>query len=324
MGREALLAVALCAPALAGCILDRLGSAPLEGEGGSTTTTTTSSSGGAAGAPVVGGGGGAGGGSGGEAGSAGGMGGAGPALADSGLVVRYFLDEASSGTAPAIATDSAPVPLSLSLDYGASGNLSFVEIDASHRGLEWTAAGGDGRAWINPLASTKIQTRINGVQRVTIELVVEVKGATLDAHIAGITSNGCGTYCDNLMLFTNGDDDLRLHVMDVPVAGWAPTWTSLGRVVLHVVMDSTLGASSERARLYIDGALQPPAGAIPPLAMGAAVDVPSDGYFSLGNRDPADQSFAGSMHYAALYDVAMSQARIATHAARLTASDDTR
>ncbi|MGC1951708.1 MAG: hypothetical protein WA970_03875, partial [Gammaproteobacteria bacterium] len=66
-------------------------------------------------------------------------------MVDTGLVTRYYIDEASSGTSPTQVSDSSPNAYHLTnVDYG-SGNMAYTEV-SGNRGLESTSTAGTQRA----------------------------------------------------------------------------------------------------------------------------------------------------------------------------------
>ncbi len=294
------------------------------------------------GAGVVGGAGGDGGASSGGSGGVGGTGGVGgaggvggsvPVLVDRGLLTRYYLDEADSGRGPTEVNDAAPDPLTLSLEYGdlsvgaggaggagGSGptgpNVTWVEVDGN-RGLRWSVAHGSGRAFAS-VSGTKILD-LDGLTEATIECVVafdggEASGTVCDrvAHV-GVNDNGAFTLCS-----IDGDRaDFRLN--GTAAHAWPVGLSSLGRVVLHVVFDSARALEEDRARLYLDGALQAPSSAAVPQAPIAL----ASGQYVLGNRVDDAGSMEGTIFYCAHYTVALSPDEIANNASVLIVDDDT-
>ena len=306
--------------ALAGCHLAG-GLSGLEyvddaGAAGGTTTTggtgatgATGATGGTGGIGGMGGTGTAGGGDGGTA-----TGGA-PALDDSGLIVRYFIDEADSGTVAEL-QDSAPSPLPLSIV--ASSVMSFTEI-GGNRGLTWNAIGLDDRASV-AIDGTKIHQRLQGSTTATIELVLDLREATTSAsrisHIGWDTENG------RLTLRTRDAQLILFHVSDgVPVGEFPVDLAGSGRVVIHAVVDTDLTTPSDRARLYVDAAPVAATGGTPQ-ALGATIDLSTGRHYVLGNREIGGRSFVGEMFYAALYDEALDPGTIANNTAALQLSDD--
>ncbi|WP_437565958.1 LamG-like jellyroll fold domain-containing protein [Sorangium sp. So ce542] len=317
--------VVACAPEL------RLGELPgaASGAGGGGSSAAggdaLSGGGGAAGGGTAGAGAAAGGGSGG--GGAGGLDCALDAscLTDDGLVVRYFLDEAATGSAPAQVEDAAAAPMPLALTYGPE--MSFAADGAAHRGLSWTAAGADGRASAL-IDGTKIQSALQGTVAGTIEAVLRVaevvEGGSRIVHIGMDAEGGRFTLRSEtpgqIVLWWNGDFCGGAWDAELPE-----------RAVMHGVFDSTVQEpAADRVRLYINGA---PARrrnsvggycgmhvSVPPL--GTTLDFPDGRHLVLGNRELGGRTFSGALYYAALYARALTAAEIERHAAALLHGDD--
>jgi hypothetical protein len=326
--------------ALGGCsFLEDLD--PLQsGAGGagttSSSTTSTSGGGGAGGATS-------------STTSTGGAGGAGGSidpcgtpvagkLVDCGLVARYFLDEAASGTSPVAVLDAAPNPLHLPTSY--LNQLAYTE-DAGHRGLRWPVAAVDGGP-ATAVAGSKLQG-FDGGTTLTIEVVVDIDQATSDTF--RICNLGAGPYS----AFALGAD-LPEVVRNVPVIGppinvelrgrfttsdysyarFPVALGQIGRVVLHAVIDTTESVRTDRMRLYVNGTriavdeLYSELGDGLGPAQGEALFVEATETFSIGNRTLGGRSPEGTIYYTAIYDHALEQAQISHNALELLANDDTR
>ncbi|XXX72421.1 hypothetical protein WMF30_32720 [Sorangium sp. So ce134] len=246
-------------------------------------------------------------------------------LTDDGLVARYFLDEAATGSAPTQVEDAAEAPMPLALAYGPE--MSFAADGAAHRGLSWTTAGADGRASAL-IDGTKIQSALQGTVAGTIEAVLRVaevvEGGSRIVHIGTGSEGGRFTIRSEtpgqLVLWWNGD-----------FCGGAWNAELLERAVVHGVFDSTVQEpAADRVRLYINGIparrIQSVSGycgmhvSVPPL--GTALDFPDGRHLVLGNRELGGRTFLGALYYAALYARALTAAEIERHAAALLQSDD--
>ncbi|WP_437720344.1 LamG-like jellyroll fold domain-containing protein [Sorangium sp. So ce861] len=330
--RIALLSlIVACAPEL------RLGELPGSGAGGGSSAAggdarsgsgASGGGGGAAGGGTAGAGAAAGGGEGGSAG--GGAGGLDCALdssclTDDGLVARYFLDEAATGSAPTQVEDAAAAPMPLALTYGPE--MSFAADGAAHTGLSWTAAGADGRASAL-IDGTKIQSAMQGTTAGTIEAVLRiaevVEGGSRIVHIGMDAEGGRLTLRSEtpgqIVFWWNGDFCGGAWDVELP-----------DRAVMHGVFDSTVQEpAADRVRLYINGV---PARrrnsvggycgmhvSVPPL--GTTLDFPDGRHLVLGNRELGGRTFSGALYYAALYARALTAAEIERHAAALLQGDD--
>jgi hypothetical protein len=108
------------------------------------------------------------------------------------------------------------------------------------------------------------------------------------------------------------------------VAEWSVDLLSLGRVVAHIVLDTTLATATERVRLYVNGSDQGAPGVLsnPPL-LNAETELiaPTDSY-ALGNRTIGGRSFQGTLYYCAMYSTALTPAEVQQNAAVLMMDDD--
>ncbi|WP_437963729.1 LamG-like jellyroll fold domain-containing protein [Sorangium sp. So ce260] len=246
-------------------------------------------------------------------------------LTDGGLVARYFLDEAATGSAPTQVEDAAEAPMPLALTYGPE--MSFGADGAAHSGLSWTAAGADGRASAL-IDGTKIQSALQGTIAATIEVVLRVaevvEGGSRIVHIGSGTEGGRFTLRSEtpgqIVFWWNGDFCGGAWDVELPE-----------RAVMHGVFDSTVPEpAADRVRLYINGV---PARrrssvggycgmhvSVPPL--GTTLDLPDGRHLVLGNRELGGRTFSGALYYAALYARALTAAEIERHTAALLASDD--
>jgi hypothetical protein len=175
------------------------------------------------------------------------------------LVVRYFIDEAASGTAPAELLDAAPEPFDLPLTYG--GVMQYTE-QVGHRGLRWTAAGEDDGAFA-AVAGTKVFD-LDGSTVGTIEVVADIDQVTYLgtrlAHIGGGVDSGL-TMASSFS-WVRGEpevaDATRVEIRTgysdrVVTSYFQVNLFRLGRVVLHAVVDTSASAVEDRTRLYLNG-----------------------------------------------------------------------
>ncbi|WP_156338754.1 LamG-like jellyroll fold domain-containing protein [Chondromyces crocatus] len=241
----------------------------------------------------------------------------GTALIDAGLLVRYYINEAASETAPAHLLDATPEPVNLALNYG-NGNLSFTEI-AGHKALSWSTIDDQGMASAS-LVGTKIRSALGGATRLTLEVVTNVETTSNNSPRLVALGFNDGLQQFNLYI-RNGPSRLRL-VMNEQEANTWPLSTPSGRVVLHLVMDTAQPSAADRWRLYRDGQLVP--GALPgsPLPEGTTLDLSKPSSLVLGNQLAGSRSFRGKLYYVALYSIAFEAAQVAVNAALLTDNDD--
>lgn len=235
-------------------------------------------------------------------------------LVNTDLVVRYFLDEAASG-AGVTAMDSAPNPLNLSVSYNSNeGQPNYVQ-EATGRGLEWTTADRNGVAEV-AANNTKVQSMLNTKTKATFELVTRMDSTAGYNRTFGIT-NGMATV---FTLLTVGTGAYAFNLNGGELGRWNGNY-SAGRVVLHVVYDSTDGTAANRVRFYVNGMQQPSTGGNAP-NQNAPIGVGPNDWLALGNRDSEGRCIDGVIYYAAMYANALSATDIANNFAILSANDD--
>lgn len=237
-----------------------------------------------------------------------------PSLVDTGLVVRYFMDEATGGTAPLNLLDSAPTPLPAPIDYG--GQASFTD-ENGNQGLQWDSAEVAGKAEV-AFGATKLYDRLRPARTVTIEVVADIQNA------------GTNTEGSNIAGLRGGNPDFMLTVRGADIVFYRPfgslgaIWADVNvqqRMVLHLVYDSTDPTSANRIELFKDGVLIPKTTSSPP-AQNQTVGLGSLDSLMIGNNRNESRSIEGKIFYVAVYDQALSQADISTNTARLFADDD--
>jgi hypothetical protein len=237
-------------------------------------------------------------------------------LVGRGLVVRYFIDEAASGTVPKTLLDSAPSPLPLTIFYDA---MSFDEV-GGNRGLRWSAITQLGRVSA-PIGGTKIQTELHGSKTGTIEVVVDVEATAKYGRICHI---GYDILAGFFTLRINTPDTISFnyHSGNNPAGTWPLDHAAAGRQVMHLVYDSTRSVPEDRARLFLDGKLQTPLGGTNPVDPNDGLNMPASAHFVIGNAEVGDRGIQGTVFYMALYSEALTDAELSQNATALLASDD--
>ena len=235
-------------------------------------------------------------------------------LSDRGLVARYWIDEAASGTAPTELEDDASSPLSLPLTY--TDDMAFG-VPGGHRALSWSAVEQYGRASI-ALDGTKIQNALEGNAQATIEMVVEIAGASS----VGSRLMHVGTSNESRFSLEARAALLEFYWNDSALLGnWNVDFASEGRMVLHLVLDSARASAPERVALYLDGQRLTRVGGTPP-ALDDVAKLLAGRHFVIGNRESGARTLAGNIFYAALYDVPFEPLELQSAAAALELSDD--
>jgi hypothetical protein len=276
-----------------------------------------SSAGGGGGGAAVGAMGGAGAGGAG-AGGGGGTGGGPLGLVDDQLVVRYYLDEAASGSSALLGLDAAQSPLNL--PYLWQGSMAYTEDAQGNRGLTWSSTGEDGRPQ-EYVDGTKVAAALTGTTSATVEIVADIQDMNdfnRLFHVGTGTENGrfavmgCSGGGGALCLYWHGADIAGAWVFDVTLAG---------RAVYHFVLDTLEALPADRVRAYVDGTLIPgdPGLVVSP---GDTLTVGAGAQLVLGNRVTGGRSPQGTLFYAAMYGKALTQAEIEQNVAVLLADDD--
>jgi len=247
-----------------------------------------------------------------------------PELVDRELVVRYFIDEAQSGSSPETLDDAAdplvghPVALQLQYDDVDSDERLAFTLTNENRGLSWAHAAHDARASVL-VEGTKLHETLDGTTAATLEAVINIDAVT--TYHSRIVHFGDGEKSGYLTVSSDGDDSLNVYWQDVKLGNWSVPFIG-GRHVIHVVIDTSLEAPDQRMKLYLDGddSVEPTDSMAPD--RDDRLELPEDSYFVLGNREIGDRSFEGVLHYAAVYAAALTVDEVGDNARELMVRDD--
>ncbi len=242
------------------------------------------------------------------------------ALVDTGLVVRYYIDEAASGQVPgAVLDDSVAPDFDLAITYD-STNLNYNEI-SGNRGLESTSVDGVQRATkLISNGSDKVRDNLESTQKATFEIVARIDNFNsstgrcfvINEDVTGDIVIGLGgTSGTTAKVYW---DTVLMRTFDPGTA----------RAVWHIVYDTTQATANDRVKVYKDGVLQSPTVDANP-ALNATLTMATDSRMFMFNRGTVsfDSAMDGVIFYGAIYSVAMPQADITTNFDILTADDDT-
>lgn len=240
-------------------------------------------------------------------------------LVNTGLVARYFFDEAASGTSPTAVVDHSGNSFDLN-DVNYSSTMAYTEL-GGQRGLEATATGGSHYArrvladGTDPLHAT-----LDGGQHYTLEVVV--RGDAFPA------SNG-----RVIVVNEQNTSNPEIGIAGTSTTNWNFGWNeslfSIGNLgtakqVIHVVVDSTLDgtAGNERIKVYQNGTLftvgNAPVGLNDTLVLGAPVD-----WIAFNRGNPPDaRSMDGVLFYAAIYTHSFTASEVAANDDILSVDDD--
>lgn len=241
------------------------------------------------------------------------------ALDNTGLVARYFFDEAASGQVPTEALDGSGVgtPVNLPITYGNS--LAYTEV-SGNRGINSSSASGNGVIKsATLLTGNKIYDALNGSTTATLEYVVDITGYNQGGgRIFGLMNGNSG---DGTFLMTGdnlGDTNAEIRVNGRVVYDVA---SPLGRHVIHVVLDTGQISSADRAVWYLDGVAQ--SNEANNLGLNETLAFATTTLVGL-NRPDATRGAAGTLFYGAIYSAALTPSQIAANASELSTADDTR
>jgi hypothetical protein len=233
-------------------------------------------------------------------------------LINTGLICRYYLDEAASGSAPTQVNDSSGNAYHLTeVNYG-SGNLAWTEV-SGNRALESTSLTGTQRARRSvDNTADSLRTALAGTASATIEMVLDVQtGNGSTARVFAINDRAGGS---PVFGFTVTNTSFRTYWNG---SALGDTNIVNGRHVLHAVIDTTLG--SNQYKLYLDGSIIVQGSTSGTLTIGSNVDLIA---FNRESSGSFDRSWDGVAYYLAMYAGAFSEANCVTNFDILTLDDD--
>jgi len=247
-------------------------------------------------------------------------------LVDTGLVVRFPLDEAASGTGPTTLTDVSGNAYHIDdIDYGSS-TMAFTEDGSGNRGLVSSDVAGDHYALknINNTSDVVRDAFGGGCKNATIEIVLTLtNGNNSGGRIFGINDRVGGNGIFTLKANNSGDTSVGV-AWNGADANTVAIGTS--RCVIHVVFDSNESTQNDRMRVYKDGTLVGSLGTA--LSIGAADNLVlgSDLDLILLNRNSSgtyQRSINGTVGWASMYNEAFTATDCDDNATALLADDDT-
>ena len=240
-------------------------------------------------------------------------------LIDTNLVVRYFFDEAASGTTPTDVLDASGVgsDFDLAINYGSS-DAAYTEVSGNRAWEITDATGGPvARLAIND-SSDKVRDAIHGSTKATIELVMSVTAASTSSGRAfGITGSG-----DEGALMVIHDNSVGAFRLNEWERIHTFPWTKDERAVWHFVVDTTQATENDRIKIYKNGTDTEIALADYPNE-NSTIIIEASSFLIAGNRaNDGNRGVAGEFFYAALYSGAFSAQDCSDNYDVLTADDD--
>jgi hypothetical protein len=243
-------------------------------------------------------------------------------LNNTGLVVRYYIDEAASGTGPTAVLDKSGVGTAANLSIVYDGVLQYTEDANGNRGiLNNSTVFGNQRLVYAIQSGDKILSNINGSTVATLEVVATLTEANSSgSRIFGINNTaGAG---GSFILRVHGVTDWQFGLNNVTRRSW--NGGSNTRDVWHIVFDSSQSNEADRGKIYRNGSLVS-ATTVNSIPQGTTISTAAGENVIAFNRENAGsfaRSWKGTLFYAALYSVAFSSSRVADHYGVLTADDD--
>ena len=245
-------------------------------------------------------------------------------MIDDGLIVRYWMDEATSGTGPTTLTDAGlGTNLDLTITY-ASAMVWTNESTGS--GLLSENTTGDQRARKDVDLLDKYIALIHGGKVGTMEMVVKItdvsgSGGRIAHCEAKDGSDGSysarGTSVDSLEVFIRTATDGTVN---------RATWDPMDdlRMVVHYVFNTAEATLADRIKIYTNGVeVVETAGTI---TADDPIDMDEGGReLILFNRESSGsyaRSFAGVLYYYATYAVALDSQQVTSNYNRLILNDD--
>jgi hypothetical protein len=248
---------------------------------------------------------------------------------DSALVAEWLFNEASGGTAPTIVYDSVGgSDLAIVYDSAASW------VDNNGRGLDFTSVDHAGGVWVTgiPTNAPDISTALgNSCQKVTLVVVAEsVVGVTDGGHlfvIGSATGNGELTMmvsdtgqCYELRYAedSTGNEGFRIEYDNTDFNG--------GPNVFVMVVDTTEAILGDRIKFYKNGILQlstNTSNSGSASGQNSTADFTNSAYdATLMNRSGGIRECTGAIHYAALFNDAISATQAYNISAQLLIDND--
>lgn len=241
-------------------------------------------------------------------------------LVDTGLIVRYYIDEAASGQGPSAVLDGSGVgsDFDLTITYD-STDLNYNEI-SGNRGIENidTATLARAEKLIDDV-SDKVRDDIHGSKTATVEIVVRVDDFSASQGRCFVINSGIS----NPILGLSGTSgtNARVYFNGTLMRSFDP---GSARAVWHIVYDTAQATANDRIKIYKDDTLQSPTIDANP-ALDATFSINAGSRMFMFNRGDSgyQRSMDGVLFYAAIYSSAFTSGNVTTNDAILGSDDDT-
>ncbi|WP_050434031.1 hypothetical protein [Chondromyces crocatus] len=250
--------------------------------------------------------------------------------------MRYFIDasDGAAGSVPASVKDSALDPLNLTVAATTSMGDTDPQLDGTpgQLGLAWSQNPGRDARVEAAIGGGKVFSRLNGNQSFTVELVMRAQGflnvdepsRLVGLHTRDINHDKIDRFSlvaggflppGHLGAYWNQHTPSRNGAL---AGQWIVDLST--RQVVHLVVE-TNAPELDRVRLYVNGNPVPGEASVTPPSANEQLSLNGADVLVLGNA-LLGASFQGVLHYAAVYDEALDEPRLAAHACALLASDD--
>ena len=244
-------------------------------------------------------------------------------LIDTGLVVRYYCDEAASGTSPATLLDVSGSAYNLPITYDGS-ELVYVDV-GGNRGLDFTTTATDGRANKAVTTSDTIDAALDGVSSATFEVVMRVDAVTgSHSRMFGIHDRVGGDY--DIGLKATSTSNYVFQARTGGVFESAIDLAASSRAVYHIVWDRTEATQIDRVKFYKNN-VELTVGKTGNMDNSTDLNIQAGSVdLIVGNRESTgsfQRAFDGVLFYAAIYTGVLSAADRTTNYTILDADDDT-
>lgn len=241
-------------------------------------------------------------------------------LVDTSLLVRYYFDEAASGTGPTAVVDRSGNAYDLDdIDYD-SPDGAYTEI-SGNRGLEnsgGTVTGVYARHGIDD-SSDLIRDALVGSKTCTFEIVLRVDVVVGDVSRIFVINDRSGSNADLGIVSDTADQYEFYFNGNASSFGGADL---SARSVVHMVVDTAEATTADRIKFYVNGVLDDSIGL---MTQDSTLSFSTGRDLIAFNRESSgvfDRAYDGVKFYAAVYSGALTPEQVFINNSVLQLSDD--
>src|SRR3569623_980699 len=223
----------------------------------------------------------------------------------------------SAGSGTTLADTSTGTALTATITPGASG--AWTTAGTNRVGYDFA---GTGTSVTATLASTKVNTALAGLQKVTLEVVIDSAASTSTYDSYFVVSDGSSVGLVGIVvnhgaggLFADAGDGNSPNAGNIRYA--IPT---SGVLVIHLVVDSTQATAANRFLIYVNGAVVTPT-IIDQIGLNVALDTGFNWSTATVKMGESGAS-ARKLYYAALYATALTSGQVSANATALAVNND--